>query len=54
MTFWKHHGKVFMSEDQAREGPLGRKVLYVLVVSLALVGVVWIALEVWNAFAVAV
>lgn len=51
MVFWKHRGRVFMSGDQAREGPLGRKVLYVLLASLALVAIAWLALEVWSAFA---
>lgn len=47
MTFWKDNGRVVMSGDQARKGPLGRKVLYVLVASLALVGIAWVALEMW-------
>ncbi|MFD2676938.1 hypothetical protein [Camelimonas lactis] len=52
MTFWKHHGKVVMSDEQAREGPLGRKVLYVLVASLLLVGLAWVILEAWWAYRV--
>lgn len=46
MTYWKHRGHIIMSDEQAREGPLGRKVLYVLVASLALVGVAWIVLAI--------
>lgn len=45
LAFWRKRNRVVMSSDEAREGPLGRKVLYVLITSLVLVGLAWMVLE---------
>jgi len=50
MPFWKSRRRVEITGQEARQGPLGSKVLVVLIVSLILGIVAWGGLEMWAMF----